>query len=61
MSEIKIEDNQKRTTTMSEEERIRLLEKFREFTKDSTLTEEDAIELGRKVKKRLNQRFKSNN
>ncbi len=28
-----------------------LLKKFREFTKNSTLTEEDAIKLGRKVNK----------
>mgnify|MGYP001564783051 FL=1 len=31
--------------------RINLLRKFKEFTKESTLTEEDAIELGRKLKK----------
>lgn len=29
--------------------KIKMLEKFREFTKDSTLTEEDALDLGRKV------------
>ena len=29
--------------------KIHLLKKFREFTKDSTMTEDDAIELGRKV------------
>lgn len=31
--------------------RIFMLRKFREFTKDSKLTEEDAIELGMKLKK----------
>lgn len=31
--------------------RISMLRKFREFTKNSELTEEDAIELGRKLKK----------
>lgn len=29
--------------------RLLMLVKFREFTKDSTLTENDAVELGRKV------------
>jgi len=31
--------------------RIEMLKKFREFAKDSKLTEEDAMELGRKLKK----------
>ena len=39
--------------------RIELLKKFREFTKDSKLTEEDAIELGRKLKKGRFERLKS--
>jgi len=33
-----------------------LLEKFREFTKDSTVTEEDALELGRKLKSAIAKR-----
>ena len=37
--------------------RIAMLEKFREFTKDSTMTEEDALELGRKVTKSLAKRY----
>ena len=31
--------------------RLVLLERFREFTKDSDLTEEDAIRIGREIKK----------
>ncbi len=31
------------------QKRVQLLERFKEFTKDSTLTEADALELGRKV------------
>lgn len=38
--------------------RIELLKKFREFTKNSKLTEEDAIRLGREVNKKLAQRYK---
>ena len=30
-------------------ERLKMLRIFKEFTKDSTLTEEDALRLGRKV------------
>ncbi|MBI5158877.1 hypothetical protein HY992_02035 [Candidatus Micrarchaeota archaeon] len=37
--------------------RLMLLKKFDDFTKDSTLTEEDAIELGRKVNKGLAKRY----
>ncbi len=39
--------------------KISMLEKFREFTKDSTLTEEDALELGRKVSKAAWKRHKA--
>ena len=31
--------------------RINMLKKFREFSRDSEMTEEDAIELGRKIKR----------
>ena len=37
--------------------KIVLLKKFKEFTKDSTLTKQDAIELGRKVNKSLAARY----
>ncbi|MEK6822667.1 MAG: hypothetical protein AABY13_02465 [Nanoarchaeota archaeon] len=37
--------------------RLTFIKFFKEFTKDSELTEEDAIELGRKVRKSLNQRY----
>lgn len=37
--------------------RIKMLEEFKKFTKDSTLTEEDAIELGRKVNKSVSQKY----
>ena len=39
--------------------RIELLKKFREFTRDSKMTEEDAIKLGRKLKKGRFERLKS--
>ena len=38
--------------------RILLLKKIREFTKDSTLTEEDAIRMGRKINEGLAKRYK---
>lgn len=38
--------------------RIELLRKFREFTKHSMLSEEDAIILGRKVNKAAAKRYK---
>ena len=38
--------------------KINLLKKFKEFTKDSTLTEEDALKLGRKVNKNLAKHYK---
>ena len=39
--------------------KIQLLKKFKAFTRDSTMTEEDALILGRKVNKALSQRYKS--
>jgi hypothetical protein len=39
------------------QKRLVLLHKFQEFTKDSTLTEDDAIKLGRKVNKGLAKRY----
>ena len=37
--------------------KIVLLKKFKEFTKNSTLTEQDALDLGRKVNKSLHKRL----
>ncbi len=37
--------------------KILLLKKFKEFTKNSKLTEEDALELGRKVNKAMAARY----
>ena len=37
--------------------RILVLKKFREFTKDSEITEEDALRLGREVNKKAKERF----
>lgn len=39
-------------------QRLLLLKKIKEFTKDSEMTEEDAIELGRKVNKSAAERFR---
>ncbi|MBI5227606.1 hypothetical protein HY988_03395 [Candidatus Micrarchaeota archaeon] len=39
-------------------QKITLLKKFREFTKDSTMTEEDALRLGRKVNQAVAKRYK---
>ena len=39
--------------------KVSLLEKFKEFTKDSEITEEDALELGRKVNKGLAKKYKA--
>ncbi|MFA5772781.1 MAG: hypothetical protein WC974_08645 [Thermoplasmata archaeon] len=39
--------------------RLVMLEKFREFTKDSTMTEEDALELGRDVSMKAAKRHKA--
>ena len=38
--------------------KIVLLEKFKEFTKDSEMTEKDALEIGRKVSKSLAKRYR---
>ena len=38
-------------------QRLVMLMKFKEFTKDSTATEEDALELGRKVNEDLAKRY----
>lgn len=38
--------------------RIYMLKQIREFTKDSELTEEDAIRLGREVNKKLARRYR---
>jgi len=37
--------------------KIVLLKKFKEFTKNSTLTEQDALDFGRKVNKSLHKRL----
>ena len=39
--------------------RVVMLAKFREFTKDSTLTEEEALDLGRKVSAKVMKRHKA--
>jgi len=39
--------------------KISMLEKFRQFTKDSTITEEEALELGRKVSERAMKKHKA--
>lgn len=36
-----------------------MLEKFKEFTKDSTLTEEEALELGRQVSEKAMKKHKA--
>ena len=38
--------------------RVIMLKKFKEFTKDSTLTEEDALRLGREVNKAVAKRYR---
>lgn len=38
--------------------RLILLKEFREFTKDSEFTEEDALRLGKKVNKVVSKRYK---
>jgi len=40
--------------------RLILLKEFKEFTKDSELTEEDALRLGKDVNKALAKRYKTN-
>ncbi|MFH1276608.1 MAG: hypothetical protein ABIH82_05860 [Candidatus Woesearchaeota archaeon] len=39
--------------------RLTMLHKFREFTKDSTFTEEDTLSLGKEVSKRARNRHKN--
>jgi hypothetical protein len=39
--------------------KLLLLKKFKEFTKNSKLTDADALELGRKVNKTLSARYKN--
>ena len=39
-------------------QKIILLKKFREFTKESSITEEDALRLGKKTNKNLAKRYK---
>ena len=41
------------------EKSIIMLHKFKEFTKDSTLTEEDALRLGREVSAKVMKRHKA--
>lgn len=38
--------------------KLLMLEKFKEFTKDSTFTEEDALKLGRELKARAMKKHK---
>ena len=40
------------------QQRLIMLHKFREFTKDSTLTEEEALQLGREVSRKARKRHK---
>lgn len=39
--------------------RLLMMEKFKEFTRESTLTEEDALEFGRKVGEKVMKRHKA--
>ena len=39
--------------------KLSMLEKFKEFTKDSTLTEEEALELGKQVSEKVRKRHKA--
>ena len=39
-------------------QRLEMMEKFRKFTANSTMTEEDALELGRKVNAGLAKRYR---
>ncbi|MDO8740024.1 MAG: hypothetical protein Q7J54_00440 [Candidatus Woesearchaeota archaeon] len=39
--------------------KLSMLEKFKEFTKDSTLTQEEALDLGRKVSENAMKRHKA--
>lgn len=40
------------------QQRILLMNKFKKFTSESTMTEKDAMELGRKVNRQLAKRYK---
>jgi len=40
-------------------QRITMLKKFKEFAKESTMTEEDALKLGRNVNKAAHNRYKT--
>ena len=42
-------------------QRLVFLKEIREFTKDSTLTEEDAVRMGRELNKRLAKRYQNEN
>lgn len=39
--------------------RVLMLKKFREFTKESTMTEEEAIRLGREINRKVSKRLKN--
>jgi hypothetical protein len=39
--------------------KVSMLEKFKEFTKDSEFTEEEALKLGREVSKKVMERHKN--
>ena len=38
-------------------ERIAMMHKFKEFTRDSKITENDALELGRKINKKVAEKY----
>ena len=40
------------------QDKIVLLQKFKEFTRESEMTEKDALELGRKVNKALGKKYR---
>ena len=40
-------------------QKLALLKKFREFTRESTMTEEEALRLGKEVNKALAKRYKT--
>ena len=48
----------KHRMSKNNKKRIILLRKFREFTKNSEFTEEDAIRIGKEVNKRVSRRLK---
>lgn len=39
-------------------DRLQMLKEFREFTKDSTMTEKDAIKMGRELKRKIAERHR---